>query len=95
MPFQPLYDRVLVRVTVKSSTTASGIVIPSAREQRPDQGEVVATGAGHFVADGRIVPLTVKVGDIVRFNPNAGFPVDVNGEELTLFQEAEIWGIIS
>lgn len=95
MPFQPLYDRVLVRTTVKSSTTASGIVIPSTREQRPDQGEVVAVGAGHFVADGRVVPLTVKVGDIVRFNPNAGMEVDVDGEELTLFQEADIMGVLS
>jgi chaperonin GroES len=95
MPFQPLYDRLLVRVTVKPQTTASGIVIPSNREQRPDQGEVVAVGAGHFVADGRVVPMTVKVGDIVHFNPNAGYPVEVDGEELTLFQEAEIMGVVS
>lgn len=95
MPFQPLYDRVLVRVTLKSSTTASGIVIPSNREQRPDQGEVLAVGAGHFLADGKTVPLTVAVGNVVQFDPRAGSAVEVDGEELVVFHEHEIIGIVS
>jgi len=95
MPFQPLYDRLLVRVSAKSQTTESGIVIPARSEVRPDQGEVLAVGQGHFLTDGRTVPLTVKVGDIVQFDPRSGQPVAIDGEELFVFQEHEIIGIVS
>jgi chaperonin GroES len=89
MPFAPLYDRILVRTKVKDTRTASGIVIPSSREQRPDQGEVVAVGHGHFLTDG-------KVGDIVQFDPaRSGEEITVDGEALVLFHEHEIMGIIT
>jgi chaperonin GroES len=96
MPFAPLYDRILVRTKVKDTRTASGIVIPSSREQRPDQGEVVAVGHGHFLTDGKTVPLHVKVGDIVQFDPaRSGEEITVDGEALVLFHEHEIMGIIT
>jgi chaperonin GroES len=95
MPFQPLYDRVLVRVNEQEKTSAGGIFLPQSGAKRKDEGEVVAAGPGHFVVDGRIVPLSLKVGDRVRFIPGAGLDIDVDGEEFTLFQEAEILGVIS
>jgi chaperonin GroES len=94
MPLIPLYDKIVVRLEVKAQTTASGIVIASNREQRSDQGEVIAVGQGHFLQDGTIVPLTVKAGDIVQFNPQSGQDMVVDGEQLRVFQEAEIIGII-
>lgn len=94
MPIQPLYDRVIVRSLEKSRTTDSGIVIPGAND-RPDQGTVVAVGAGHVLQDGTQRPLTVKPGDQVLFDERSGTVVTVDGgEELMVFLESEIIGII-
>jgi chaperonin GroES len=93
MPIQPLYDRVIVRSLEKSQTTASGIVIPGVND-RPDQGTVVAVGAGHVLQDGTQRPLTVKPGDQVIFDERSGAVVTVDGEELLVFLENELIGII-
>ena len=93
MPIQPLYDRVIVRSLEKSQTTLGGIVLPGNSEQ-PDTGEVVAVGAGHVLADGTQKPLTVKPGDHVVFDQRSGAPIEVDGEELRVFLESEIIGIL-
>lgn len=93
MPIRPLYDRVLVRSTAQSSTTESGLVIPSGAAGRPDQGLVIAVGEGHFLTDGTLRELSVKVGDTVLFPPRSGQQVTVDGEEMLVFHESEIIGV--
>ena len=57
-----LHDRALVRRQESAYKTSSGILIPDAASERPDQGEVVAVGAGETLKDGTVRPLDVKVG---------------------------------
>jgi chaperonin GroES len=89
----PLYDRIVVRPIDGSKTTTSGIVI--AGEQAPDRGEVVAVGNGHLLPDGDIMPLLLEVGHEVLFTRHTGLPVKVDGEELLVFRESEILGVVS
>ena len=87
---RPLHDRVLVRRQESAHKTASGIVIPDAASEKPDQGEVIAVGAGEILKDGRVRPLDVKVGDKVLFGKYAGQTVQVGGEELVVMHEEDI-----
>lgn len=70
--------------------TASGIVIPDAASEKPDQGEVIAVGAGGILKDGKSRPLDVKVGDKVLFAKHAGQALKVGGKELLVMREEDI-----
>ena len=67
MTFRPLHDRVLVRRIEEENKTAGGIIIPDTAKEKPQQGEVIAVGAGARDESGKLIPLDVKVGDKVLF----------------------------
>jgi chaperonin GroES len=90
----PLHDRVLVKRLESLHKTASGIVIPDAALEKPDQGEVIAVGAGEILKDGKVRPLDVKVGDKVLFGKYAGQSVKVGGEELLVMREDDIIAVL-
>ena len=92
--FDPLRDRVLLRQQESSHETASGIVIPDAASEKPDQGEVMAVGAGDIMQDGKVRLVDVKVGDAVLFGKYAGQTVKVGGEELVVMREQDIVAIL-
>jgi chaperonin GroES len=94
MSIRPLYDRVVVKRIEAQRTTASGIVIPDTASEKPEQGEVIATGNGRRLQDGTQVPLEVKVGDLVLFGKYAGQTVKLNGEELLVLREEDILGVV-
>lgn len=94
MSIRPLYDRVVVKRIEAQRTTASGIVIPDTASEKPEQGEVIATGNGRRLQDGTQVPLEVKVGDQVLFGKYAGQAVKLNGEELLVLREEDILGVV-
>jgi len=95
MKIRPLYDRVVVRRKEEEETTAGGIVLPGSAKEKPNQGEIVAIGAGKVLDNGDLRPLTVKVGDKVVFGQYAGGnTIDVDGEELIIMGESEIYGIV-
>ena len=82
MKIRPLHDRVIVKRLEEERKTASGIVIPDAATEKPDQGEVIAVGAGKILEDGKVRPMSVKVGERVLFGKYGGQQVKVDGEEL-------------
>lgn len=94
MSIRPLYDRVVVKRIEAQRTTASGIVIPDTASEKPEQGEVIATGNGRRLQDGTQVPLEVKVGDQVLFGKYAGQTVKLHGEELLVLREEDILGVV-
>lgn len=91
---RPLHDRVLVRRLEEERTTASGIVIPDSAAEKPDQGEVLATGNGKIKDDGGVRALDVKAGDRVLFGKYAGTTVKLDGEELLVMREDDIMAVI-
>jgi len=94
MGFRPLHDRVLVRRVEQDEKTAGGIIIPDTAKEKPMQGEVVAVGPGSRDENGQLVALDVKAGDRVLFGKWSGTEVKIDGEELLIMKESDIFGII-
>ena len=94
MKIRPLHDRVILKRLEEERKTASGIVIPDAATEKPDQGQVISVGPGKRDETGKLVALDVKVGDRVLFGKYAGQTVKVDGEELLVMREEDIMGII-
>ncbi|HVM77892.1 MAG TPA: co-chaperone GroES [Stellaceae bacterium] len=94
MRFRPLHDRVLVRRVEQEEKTAGGIIIPDTAKEKPQEGEVVAVGAGTRGEDGKLHPLDVKAGDRILFGKWSGSEVKLDGEELIIMKESDILGIV-
>ncbi len=94
MKIRPLHDRVIVKRLEEERKTASGIVIPDAATEKPDQGQVLSVGPGKRDENGKHVALDVKVGDRVLFGKYAGQTVKVDGEELLVMREEDIMGVV-
>ncbi|ARU04546.1 co-chaperone GroES [Comamonas serinivorans] len=94
MNLRPLADRVIVKRLENETKTASGIVIPDSAAEKPDQGEVVAVGAGKRNDKGELLALTVKVGDRVLFGKYSGQSVKVDGEELLVMKEDDLFAVV-
>src|SRR3954462_13443277 len=95
MDFRPLHDRVLVRRIEAEEKTAGGIIIPDTAKEKPQEGEVIAAGAGAKAEDGTVTPLDVKAGDRILFGKWSGTEVRVDGEDLLIMKESYILGIIT
>ncbi|KAA1174739.1 co-chaperone GroES [Marinobacter salinexigens] len=94
MKIRPLHDRVVVRRKEEEEKTAGGIVLPGAAKEKPSQGEVIAVGNGRVLDNGETQALAVKVGDTVVFGQYAGNTVKIDGEELLIMSENDIYGVI-
>ena len=94
MKIKPLHDRVLVKRVEEVTKTAGGIIIPDTAKEKPSEGLVEAVGDGFRAEDGKIVPMSVKVGDKVLFGKWSGSEVKMNGEERLIIKESEILGVI-
>lgn len=93
MKLRPLADRVIVKRLENETKTASGIVLPENAAEKPDQGEVLAVGPGRF-EEGKQVPMNVKVGDRVLFGKYSGQTVKVDGEELLVMKEDDLFAVV-
>ncbi len=94
MKIRPLGDRVIVKRMEAETKTASGIIIPDAATEKPDQGVVVAVGSGKIGDDGKLHPMNVKVGDRVMFTKTYGQDFKMDGVELLQMREDDIIGVI-
>lgn len=94
MHFRPLHDRVLVRRVEAEEKTAGGIIIPDTAKEKPQEGEIIAVGAGVRDKDGQLVEPAVKAGDRILFGKWSGSEVRVDGEDLLIMKESDILGII-
>jgi chaperonin GroES len=94
MKFRPLHDRVVVRRLEGDQKTAGGIIIPDSAKEKPQEGEIVAVGAGARDETGKIIALDVKAGDHILFGKWSGTEVKIDGEELLIMKESDIMGVI-
>jgi chaperonin GroES len=94
MKFRPLHDRVVVKRIDAEEKTKGGIIIPDTAKEKPQEGEVVAVGAGARDETGKLVPLDVKVGDRVLFGKWSGTEVKIDGQDLLIMKESDIMGVV-
>jgi len=92
---RPLHDRVVVKRVEEERKSAGGIVIPDSAAEKPDQGEVIAVGAGKRTDDGKLQPMDVKVGDRILFGKYSGTTVKIEGDEYLVMREDDIMGVIT
>jgi|SRR5215203_4040389 len=91
----PLHDRVIVRrIEDNVNQTAGGLFIPDSAKEKPQEGEVIAAGAGKYKENGERQSLDVKAGDRILFGKYSGSEIKIDGEELLIMREDEILGII-
>ena len=93
MKLVPLFDKVVLKQLVAEETTASGIVLPGAAKEKPQQAEVVAVGPGGMV-DGKEVKMEVAVGDQVIYSKYAGTEVKLDGEEYIIVKQNDILAVV-
>ncbi|MCC3382010.1 co-chaperone GroES [Paenibacillus farraposensis] len=90
---KPLGERVLVEAIEQEQTTSFGIVLPDSAKEKPQEGKVIAVGAG-ALKDGARIPLEVKEGDRVIFSKYAGTEIKYDGKEYLIMKESDIHAII-
>lgn len=88
---RPLYDRLVVERQEEDTRTAGGLVIPPTAQEKAQTGKVIAVGTGRVLDNGSVVPLQVKVGDIVFFGKYAGTEC---GDNQVIIREDEVLGIV-
>ena len=90
---KPIGDRVLVRPSKAEEKTTGGILLPDSAQKRPQEGAVLAVGSGRLLDNGKRVPVSVKVGDIVIYSRYSGTEVRVNQEDLILLDEDSLLAV--
>lgn len=93
LTLRPLGDRVALRLIDAPSQTEGGILIPEAAKEKPQTAKVAFVGPGNY-QDGKLVPLTVKVGDIVLLPKYAGMEIAFEGEKYTIIREGDILAVV-
>ena len=94
MAFRPLHDRILVRRIEADEKTAGGIIIPDTAKEKPQEGEVLAVGAGARNEAGQLQALDVQVGDRILFGKWSGTEIRLDGEDLLIMKESDVMGIV-
>jgi chaperonin GroES len=94
MKLNPLHDRVVVRRVEAATQSAGGIIIPDNVAEKPDQGIVLAVGQGRRTEEGALVPMSLKENDQVLFGRHTGQLIKIEGEELLVLKEDEIFAVI-
>jgi len=95
MKLRPLQDRIIVERIEEETTTAGGIIIPdTVSKEKPQEGKIVAVGKGKLNDEGKLIPMDVKVGDLVLFGKYAGSEVKVDGNEYLIMREDDILGVV-
>ena len=94
MKFRPLHDRIVVRRIAAEEKTAGGIIIPDTVKEKPSQGEVIAVGPGGRDEAGKLIPIDIRVGDRVLFGKWSGTEVKIDGEDLLIMKESDVFGVV-
>lgn len=95
MKIHPLGNRVVVKPLDAETVTKSGIVIPdTAKEEKPQEGEVIAVGPGKLLEDGTRAPMEVKVGDKVLFSKYAPDEIKIDGKDYLILNEDDVKAIL-
>jgi chaperonin GroES len=92
---RPLHDRLVVRRVEEKETAKGGIIIPDTAKEKPQEGEVLATGNGKVLENGTKVTLDVKVGDKILFGKYSGTDIRLEGEDVLILREDEVLAVLA
>lgn len=95
MALRPLHDRILVERIEEEEQKAGSIIIPDSAKEKPQQGKVIAVGAGKADKDGKRIPLDVQNGDTILFGKYSGQEIKVDGNEYLIMREDEVLAVVT
>ncbi len=93
MTLKPLSDRLVTKMAEAEETTQSGIILAGTAKEKPQIAEVIAVGPGE-VQDGKLIPMTVKVGDKVIMSKYSGTEIKIDGTEYVIVRQSDILAIV-
>ncbi|KGF21680.1 MULTISPECIES: co-chaperone GroES [Micrococcaceae] len=91
---KPLEDRIVIQQLEAEQTTASGLVIPDTAKEKPQEGKVVAVGAGRVDDKGNRIPVDVQEGDVVIYSKYGGTEVKIGGEEYLVLSARDVLAVV-
>lgn len=94
MKLKPLADRLVVEPIEQEEVTSGGIILPETAKEKPQQGNVIAAGAGRVDDEGKTIKMEVKVGDRVLYAKYSGTEVKMDGKKLLILRESDILAIV-
>jgi chaperonin GroES len=94
MSVKPLGDRVLVQAIEQEEVKKGGIIIPDTAKEKPQEGKIIAVGAGKRDDSGKLIPMDVKKGDRVLFSKYGGTEIKIDGKDYLIMREDDILGIL-
>lgn len=94
MAFKPFGDRIAVEAFESEEKTAGGIIIPDSAKDKPMKGKIVGVGQGASNEAGNIIPMKLKVGDVVVYGKWAGTEIEVDGKKLMIMKETDVMGTL-
>jgi chaperonin GroES len=95
MALRPLHDRILVQRIEEEEQKVGGIIIPDSAKEKPQQGKVIAVGAGKADKDGKRIALDVKDGDTILFGKYSGQEIKLDGQEYLIMREDEVLAVVT
>lgn len=94
MTVKPLADRVLIKTVEADETTKGGLILAAAAKEKPQIAQVIAVGPGAYDSEGKLIPMTVQVGQKVITGKYSGTEVKIDGEEYTIVKESDILAVV-
>ncbi len=94
MNVRPLHDRIIIKRLEEGEQKVGGIIIPDTAKEKPQQGKVIAAGAGKVKDDGTRQLPDVKAGDLILFGKYSGQEIKLDGEDYLIMKEDEVLGVI-
>jgi chaperonin GroES len=94
MNIRPLHDRIIIQRLDEGEQKVGGIIIPDTAKEKPQQGKVIAAGAGKIRDDGRLQPPDVTAGDRILFGKYSGQEVRLDGEDYLIMREEDVLGVL-
>jgi len=94
MNVRPLHDRIIVQRIEEGEQKIGGIIIPDTAKEKPQQGKVIAAGAGKSKDDGKRIPMDVKAGDTILFGKYSGQEIKLDGNEYLIMREDEVLAVL-
>ena len=91
----PLADRVIVQPKEAEETTKGGIILPDTAKEKPIEGKIVAVGPGKVTEEGKLINMSVKVGDTILYGKYSGTEISIEGSEYLIMRESDIYGIVN
>jgi chaperonin GroES len=95
MKITPLGDRVVIKPSEEKERTKGGIVLPDTAKEKPQEGKIIAVGSGRCSDEGKVIPLTVKVGDTVLYGKYSGTEITIDGDDYLIVKEEDILAIVA